>query len=172
MYINHFDTNGSCAEIGYSAEDMFEQWLIQHNRVYRKATLEEQYQHIDFVIEHPETKEIVTVDIKAPKKRNRHDVNTSQDILWVEFVNVIGKDGWLYGNNKYVVFYKSDENCFYSVLTKELANLCENICNQGIAYNSYDALYKKYTRKGRQDVISMIYFSDIFKCESVARIGF
>ena len=70
MYINHFDTNGSCAEIGYSAEDMFEQWLIQHNRVYRKATLEEQYQHIDFVIEHPETKEIVTVDIKAPKKRS------------------------------------------------------------------------------------------------------
>ena len=167
MYVNEFDKDKSCAVTGKKAEDLFEKWLIKNEREYRKATLEEQYQHIDFIVKHPETNEDITIDVKAPKKRNRNDDSTSGDIIWVEFVNVNGNKGWLYGNNKYTVFYVKDGHGFLSVETKELADLCEKLCVKGTTTKSSDALYKKYTRKGRQDVISMIEISDLLDCKSL-----
>jgi len=159
MYVNNYDSTEQCALRGQSAEVLFERWL-RNNRDYRKATLEEQYKHIDFVIRSIHGDEI-TIDVKAPKKINRNDKSTSEDILWVEFVNVRGDKGWLYGDNDFIAFYIQKEGIFYVIETSKLASLCESLCNQGYTNSSKDALYKKYTRAGRKDVISMIKFDDI-----------
>ena len=71
----------------------------------------------------------------------------------------------MYGENDYLAFYKEDEKSFYIVEAKEFAKLCEKLCNKGIVYSSKEALYHKYTRRGRKDVISMIHFDDIKKCK-------
>lgn len=162
MYVNKFDKNGECAKRGTIAEQKFEQWLISNGRKYRRATKEEQYRHVDFIIEHPEY--VVTVDIKAPKKQSRNG-NIDEEILWVEFKNVLGNAGWLYGGNEFLAFYTQKEDAFYVIRTSELAMLCEKLCNQGYTSNPKDALYKRYTRDGRKDEISMIKFSDIMKAE-------
>ena len=172
MYVNEFDTNKSCATIGTKAEDLFETWLISKKINYRRATLEEQYKHIDFIVEHLKTGEKMTVDVKAPKKRSRYDSSTNEDVIWVEFVNVRGDKGWLYGENKYTIFYYREKHGFLCVETQDLAKLCEKLCTKGVAYRASDALYKKYTRDGRKDVISIIHLRDILKCKSVSFIKF
>lgn len=172
MYINKKDYTGESARMGQTAEDLFENWLKEHQRKYRKATLSEQYKHIDFIINSEKLNKDIKIDVKASKKVNRNDTSTNNDILWVEFKNVQGKNGWLYGENDYIAFHKSDENCFYLVETQELAKVCENICNQGITLYSKDALYHRYTRKGRKDELSMIYFDDLKKCNyTIIKLG-
>lgn len=162
MYVNKFDKNGVCAVRGKLAEDKFEQWLILNNRKYRRATKQEQYKHIDFIVENPE--HIVTIDVKAPKKVSRNG-DVDEEIIWVEFKNVQGNAGWLYGGNEFVAFYTQTEDSFYVIKTAELALLCESLCNQGYTDKANDALYKRYTREGRKDEISMIKFSDLMKAE-------
>ena len=165
MYVNQYDRTGECGIRGQAVEDMFESWLIANGKNYRKASLEEQFAHIDFVIwSEPQQKEI-TVDLKAPKKVSRGNSWTQDEFIWVEFKNVQGLNGWLYGKNDYLVFYKKDEDLFYCVKTSDLAKLCEIICCKGRTENSKDALYKRYTRKGRYDELSLIKFEDLKKIE-------
>lgn len=97
MYINKKDYTGESARMGQTAEDLFENWLKEHQRKYRKATLSEQYKHIDFIINSEKLNKDIKIDVKASKKVNRNDTSTNNDILWVEFKNVQGKNGWLYG---------------------------------------------------------------------------
>lgn len=162
MYINEYDREGECALRGKKAEDLFEEWLKSTGRVYRKAKLNEQYQHIDFIVETPEKE--FTIDIKGPKKVSR-DGDINQEILWVEFKSVKGEAGWLYGGNEFLGFYQPIDKSFYVVKTKDLAELCEQICSTETVDKSSDALYKRYTRKGRKDVISMIKFTDLQKID-------
>ena len=175
MYVNRYDTTKHCAFIGNYAEDKFEQWLISQGREYRRATTEEQYLHIDFFVQNPITKEIITVDVKSPKSICRGGAVSSQ-ILWVEFKNVQGKEGWLYGKNGYVAFYhpfhqprlnskfygSSYSDYFIVVKTSEFAKFCEKLCVKGRTNNPKDALYKRYTRDGRKDEISMITMQDVY----------
>lgn len=172
MYINKKDYTGESARMGQTAEDLFENWLKLNNRKYRKATLSEQFKHIDFIVNSDKLKKEIKIDVKVSKKVNRKDEAENTNFLWVEFKNVQGKNGWLYGENDFIAFHKIDENCFYLVETKELAKLCEKICNQGNALYSKDALYHRYTRNGRKDELSMIYFDDIKKCNySIIKLG-
>lgn len=175
MYQNKLDKNGQCAIRGKEAEDIFERWLISQGREYRRATLEEQIEHIDFLIKNPITNEVVTVDVKAPKSICRGGAINNQ-ILWVEFKNVIGKSGWLYGSNGYIAFHHSFHipkynslyfgsnysDYFIVVKTDDFAKFCENICNKGIAKSAEDAMYKRYTRRGKKDEISMITMQDLY----------
>ena len=90
MYVNQYDRTGECGIRGQAVEDMFESWLIANGKNYRKASLEEQFAHIDFVIwSEPQQKEI-TVDLKAPKKVSRGNSWTQDEFIWVEFKNVQG----------------------------------------------------------------------------------
>lgn len=175
MYINQFDTTGQCAVRGKEAEDIFERWLIEQGREYRRATKEEQYEHVDFIVKNPLTDEYTTIDVKAPKSICRGDGINNQ-ILWVEFKNVRGEEGWLYGKNGYVAFYHpfhipnshshyfgSDyTNFFIVVKTDEFADLCEKLCNKDSTNDPKDAFYKRYTRAGRKDEISIITMQDVY----------
>lgn len=158
MYINEFDKNAECAKIGKSAEDLFEMYLKKSGKQYRPANLAEQYQHIDFVVH---SKRDIRIDVKGPKKVSRSNVNFDSDFIWVEFKNVRGDAGWLYGENDLIAFYHEPDSSFYVVRTPELAQLCEKLCDNKRVFYSNEALYHKYTRSGRKDILSMIKFKDI-----------
>lgn len=158
MYINQYDTNSECAKTGKSAEELFELFLKKTNRKYRPANLAEQYKHIDFVVY---GKKEIKVDVKGPKKISRSNTTTDNDFIWVEFKNVRGDAGWLYGENDLIAFYREIDTSFYIVKTPELAQLCEELCDDKMVFRSSDALYHKYTRMGRKDVLSLIKFEDL-----------
>lgn len=93
MYINKKDYTGESARMGQTAEDLFENWLKLNNRKYRKATLSEQFKHIDFIVNSDKLKKEIKIDVKASKKVNRKDEAENTNFLWVEFKNVQGKNG-------------------------------------------------------------------------------
>lgn len=163
MYVNSKDFTAKAAINGQKAEDIFENWLIKTNRKYRKATFSEQCKHIDFIIHSKKVNKEVKIDVKALKRINRKDNEQNSNYIWVEFKNVQGRNGWLYGDNDYIAFQNND-NSFSLVETDKLANMCENKCNNGITTKSTDVLYKRYTRKGRKDELSMIKFEDLKEC--------
>lgn len=68
MYINKKDYTGESARMGQTAEDLFENWLKLNNRKYRKATLSEQFKHIDFIVNSDKLKKEIKIDVKASKK--------------------------------------------------------------------------------------------------------
>ena len=160
MYVNQFDKNSECALRGKSAEDLFELFLKKSKKKYRPATLPEQYKHIDFIILNDKN---ITVDVKSPKKVSRYNNDTNDELIWVEFVNVNGNKGWLYGENDLLAFYRNSDSSFYVVRTKDLAELCEKICDNKRVFYPSEALYHRYTRSGRKDVLSMIKFEDLLK---------
>jgi hypothetical protein len=162
MYINNKDQLGESSFIGKKAEESFEDWLKDNNREYRPATTQEQYDHIDFVVF--KLNKSVNIEVKATKKKSRMDSHQNSQYIWIEFKNVRGDNGWLYGKADYIAFYKKDENSFYIIDRKELVKLCESICDDTKVTNPKEALYHKYTREGRKDVLSLIYFDDILKC--------
>ena len=164
MYINQFDTNAECATRGKSAEDLFEFFLQQTGKKYRPATLIEQYNHIDFVVS---VGKDLSIDVKGPKKITRTDSNTGDEYIWVEFVNVRGDKGWLYGKNDLLAFYRTSDSSFYVVRTEDLAKLCEKLCDNKKVFSPQNALYHRYTRAGRKDVIAMIKYEDLSKIHCI-----
>lgn len=115
-------------------------------------------EHIDFLF-WKDTKEF-SVDVKALKKISRWDKEVNPDIIWVEFKNVRGNDGWLYGKATYIAFELVDE--FIVVQTTDLAKLCEKLVDKKKRVSkAKDALYSLYTRKGQKDEISIIKLSDV-----------
>ena len=98
---------------------------------------------------------------KAQKKIKRTDAEVNDDLIWVEFLNVAGRGGWLVGAAEYIAFER--ENDFIIVNRAALWKLCmEKVDQNTRVTQSKHALYKIYQRKDRKDEISIIKFSDIF----------
>jgi hypothetical protein len=160
-YRNRFDRTGECSETGYDAENLFISIAEKQGWKAVKADRKQQLAHIDVFLskEHYPT---YAIDIKARKKIKRSDSQASDEFIWVEFLNVAGKGGWLVGAAQYIAFER--ENDFVMVNRHLLWKLCLKIIDQNERVeSSKDALYKIYQRKGRKDEISIIKFSDIFE---------
>jgi hypothetical protein len=158
-YRNRFDFSGQCSEMGNDAEQLFAK--IAESKLWNvtKATRKEQLEHIDVFLENEKAQKHA-IDVKARKKISRKDEDCTDDLLWVEFKNVAGNDGWLKGKAHYIAFER--ENDFVIVRRKALLSLCSSIIDfKKIVDKSSDALYCLYRRKNRQDEISIIKFSDI-----------
>ena len=160
-YRNSLDKSGECSKNGKKAEDAF--LALVRGKTYihdaREATLEEQKQHIDHVFKRSDGREI-RVDTKAMKKVSRNDKTFRTDLVWVEFKNIHGYPGWLYGKADFISFER--ENDFVLVDRKKLSQLCEKLVNKNNKVDSaYDALYNSYTRSGRKDVLSQIKMDDV-----------
>ena len=87
--------------------------------------------------------------------------NNLPDEIWVEFKNVQGKPGWLYGGATIIAFDIPEEGGFSIVDREELAFFCEKHVKDESVSNKKDAYLKKYTRKDRQDVITILKLHDI-----------
>ena len=158
LYVNKFDHNKECALQGQKAERSFKDILISEGHSVREATRDEQMKHVDLVT--TKDNKVTKYEIKARKKINRGDDDYQNRLIWVEFINVIGDVGWLYGAADKVSF--ESEKDFIVVDRLKLAAMAESKCNPFKRVNSAsEALYKGYQRKGRKDIVSLVKESDI-----------
>jgi hypothetical protein len=139
---------------GQEAEDAFGALVRAKYPGARRSTLEEQYRHIDWVCEGG------SIDVKALKSKNRGTAK-DEDTIWVEFKNNVGAPGWLYGEQDFVAFEGLQD--YVIVRTGVLRRLAEKLCNISEMVDSAQlALYKGYSRRNRDDLISIIKRSDLF----------
>ena len=145
---------------GLRAEQKFENLVLGKGWKIRASNKQEQIKdHIDFFVIQKGKRERA-FDVKAEKRVSRGDQDTQTDTVWIEFLNVRGDLGWLYGKADTIAFQRGET--FVLVPRLALVDLCEQFCNLAkIVYSPYDALYKGYKRKGREDLISMITFEDV-----------
>ena len=110
----------------------------------------------------------VRIDVKAIK-RDRRSGDPNENIHWVEIKNVLGRDGWLYGNATHFAF----ETCRYWIIVEKvsLQVLISDLCkSKERTDNAGDALYKLYSRRGRKDLITKIKTLDLcFIAESMIK---
>jgi hypothetical protein len=148
-YKNKFDSTGRCSEQGFKAEDVFKtnvDSFFESEIV--KANFQEELKHIDF---HCDIS--FKVDVKAVK-----DSKT----IWIEFKNVQGKKGWLYGDCTHIAFERPKG--FILVKRTDLVTLCDNLVDKSIMVDSAkDSLYKMYSRTkwGRHDLLTTILPKDL-----------
>jgi hypothetical protein len=125
----------ACEAIGYSCEKSDRNTDI--------------YDHIDYFV--TRLQGTTSVDVKGGNHPNT---------IWVEFKNVHGNDGWLYGKAEYIAFDMPELGGFVMVRTSELARLSEQIV-EPVFVTKQEATRKYYQREGRQDVISRLELTDL-----------
>jgi len=141
--------------IGKETEKMFEEACSVIGYKCRKTDDNTDiYQHIDFWIT-KDTGVETSVDVKG---------GNHPDCIWVEFKNVRGDNGWLYGSAKYIAFDMPEEQGFVVVSRSELLNYCEKSVEK-VFVEKKEATRKLYTRAkyGRKDVISRLELEDLKK---------
>ena len=157
---NRYDKDGECLQSGLGAEQIFEQIALSKNLEVKTAKRRENIQkHIDkHLIE--ENGQGWSVDIKARKKTSRSDSNAQDEWIWIEFQNVRGNKGWLYGEADNIAFETQDS--FVIVDRNSLIDYVENVVDMGKPVRkSYLAKYKTYQRAGRNDLLTMVELSKI-----------
>ena len=158
---NKYDKTGECIQSGLGAEQIFDQIAESKNLEVKNARRRENiHKHIDKYI----TQESKTwsVDIKARKKTSRSDSDAQDEWIWIEFQNVRGNLGWLYGEADNIAFETQDS--FVIVDRKSLIDYVENAVDMAKPVRkSYLAKYKTYQRAGRNDLLTMVELSKIIE---------
>lgn len=154
-----YDKTGQAFVAGDSAETVFETATKKAGLTCDRASRQEEFQHIDFWIT-GDTIPRLAVDVKSRKKIKRADSQVNDDLIWIEFANVQGKRGWLYGASDLIAFEREDH--FILVNRKLLARLCEQLCDVSkLNVDKQMPLYTGYQRYGRKDILSLIKITDI-----------
>ena len=112
---------------------------------------EDIHQHIDYWLAYKGPTKW-GVDVKG---------NNLPDEIWVEFKNVQGNEGWLYGGAKIIAFDMPEEGGFSVVDREELAFFCDKYVSKEKVQNKNEAYLKRYTRKDRKDEISIVKLHDL-----------
>jgi hypothetical protein len=103
-----------------------------------------------------------SVDVKIMKRTSRSDANAQDTWIWVEFNNVNGNDGWLYGEADYIAFER--RNNFTLVNRLDLVKIAEELVDLDARVSSSKlAKYKSYRRYGRSDLIAMMELDKIIE---------
>ena len=158
---NRYDKTGECIQSGLGAEQIFDQIAESKNLEVKNARRRENiHKHIDkYVTQESKT---WSVDIKARKKTSRSDSDAQDEWIWIEFQNVRGNLGWLYGEADNIAFETQDS--FVIVDRKSLIDYVENAVDMAKPVRkSYLAKYKKYQRAGRNDLLTMVELSKIIE---------
>jgi hypothetical protein len=87
--------------------------------------------------------------------------NATGRVAEVRFKNVQGKPGWMYGGATIIAFDMPEEGGFAIVDREELAFFCEKHVSSEVVTDKRQAYLKKYTRKDRQDVITILKLHDL-----------
>jgi hypothetical protein len=122
---------------------------------------EDVYDHIDFWWDSPK-KGRIGVDVKGLKKSKRDDKEYDDSINWLEFKNVQGNIGWLYGKADYIAF-KTKASILFVKLDK-LRNYAEDkIKGKELVFETPKDFYIPYQRMkyGRKDVMIKVPTSDL-----------
>jgi hypothetical protein len=141
---------------GQVVEVDFSKLLDKRNISWKKATRQQQFNHIDY------TTSIGSIDVKAKKRISRSDSDSQSDFVWLEFKNVQGKKGWMCCSTDIIAFER--EKDFVLFRRHQLLEWAMGKCDiEQLVSNSKDALYKGYTRRGRNDLISIVKMKDMME---------
>ena len=145
---------------GQEAEETFAELAELNGYIVEEATSYSNIvEHIDFNLTSRQGISDFSVDVKARKKSRRGDTWYVDQMIWVEFHNVAGKKGWLYGEADKIAFER--EKDFAIVDRKDLTKFCERAVAPIFVKSPAESLYKIYRRKTRKDVISKVLMIDI-----------
>lgn len=140
------NATGRCAEVRFVRAARNKGLLVT-----KSSHTEDIHEHIDYWLAIKDGGKW-GVDVKG---------NNLPDQIWVEFKNVRGNPGWLYGGATIIAFDMPEEGGFSIVDRQELAFFCEKHVKDEVVSNKSEAYLKKYTRKDREDVISILKLHDI-----------
>ena len=145
-----FDTDGKSYEYGKSVESLFKEIGEKNGfKVEESSDYENIHGHIDFFITSPDNKRL-SVDVKGMKKLNRSDESVQDEWLFLEFKNVHGNKGWLYGMAELISFEMKDRFTF--IKRKILIDIAEKLVDiNKKVFRSSEAKYKTYTRNNRRN---------------------
>jgi hypothetical protein len=98
--------------------------------------------------------------------------NVMPDSIWIEFKNVQGELGWVFGKAKWIAFDMPELGAFIRVLRQDLVDWCkENVEYQEIVPKK-DCYRKGYRRKDRKDLITRVCLADLQELDSYEEIGY
>lgn len=99
------------------------------------------------------------------KGGRRIDVKYRKDLeIWIEFINIYGGTGWLFGKADYIGFYVEPKKKWFFIDKCKLAFAAGMLTkNTILSYYKEDALYGRYMRKewGNKDKIMIVMLSDL-----------
>lgn len=118
----------------------------------RKASKEQDiFDHIDFFDEEG------SVDVKG---------NNLPEEIWLEFKNVKGREGWMYGRADWISFDLPEMGGFVTVLRKNLLDYALDVTDMSALVPKKQAYKKLYRRKDRMDLITIITINDLAEVDS------
>ena len=140
------NATGRCAEVRFVRAARNKGLLVT-----KSSHTEDRHEHIDYWL------------ALSGKKRWGVDVkgNNLPDEIWCEFKNVRGNPGWMYGGATIIAFDMPEEGGFAIVDREELAFFCEKHVSDEVVTDKRHAYLKKYTRKDREDVITILKLHDL-----------
>lgn len=156
---NRFDRRDSL-ERGENAENLFILLAVKSGWKISASSKDENInEHWDYLIEQGSL--TFKVEVKSRKRVSRSDENLQSDKTWIELHGVRPNDaGWLFGKADMIVFEK--EKSFIFVKRLDLLALVNKKVNLvAKVRTAKEALYKIYSRPGRNDKLTLLPTSDI-----------
>lgn len=140
--------------IGENGQSRYYQSCKAANLDIQKTSKGHDMSHVDFFVEGK------TVDVKGLK-----DTHKEGKIL-LELKNVQGKDGWCSKSGPEWIAFDFGA-FFFHVKNSDLIKLIKKKCDLTQSVSKIaDALYKSYSRKDRQDLMTVVSLTDVIKeCE-------
>jgi len=154
-------------------EDSLSTLLCKFGEVTHSTPEQDMEDHVDLILKPnkkckfllaPKSYDDIFIDVKGAKKQNRDDVNVDYNIHYVEFMNVKGKLGWLYGKAHYIAFEAESE----WVIVNRI-KLLEWLDTLPVKSSAEKKLYHLYDRSnfGRNDLMMLVETS---KLQEIATI--
>lgn len=154
-------SNHDSFQLGRRAEELFVATAQKRGWTVAPAPKEADiHEHWDFEIR----KDGYTrkVEVKAMKRENRNDETLNPEWVWIEFRNVRGEVGWLFGKANWIAFETADS--FLIIDRHDLyQHVRRAVDREAKVESAREAKYKTYTRKGRPDQIAQIRLDDLRK---------
>ena len=141
-----------------SVEELFFNLAVIRGFKVEIATGFEQFDHIDFHLTSNEDdgKMTAMIDLKRLNEKSQ------KDTVEIEFKNVQGKEGWIYGISDFIAF--ETKKAFILSYRKELCDFCLNNVDLNNRSNVIDELeYVAFNDKGKQNLLSNVLIEDIIK---------
>ncbi len=120
-----------------------------------------------------------SVDLKGTKYTSRqNEGNPDCMCQYIEFLNVRGEKGWLFGKSEYIAILDECEEKFYLIRRVDLIEFCENLFKVNLrrklmdivedladldcwVKSAVDAHHRLYRRRDRYDIVTQISMSDV-----------
>ena len=155
---NRFDKKDSL-KLGEKAEEVFILSAVRQGWKVSASSRDENIdEHWDYLIEKDVTS--FKVEVKSGKRIQRKDGKSQHEFVWVEIRNVRGKVGWLFGKSDLIAF-ESEKSFFFVKRIDLLKVVNKKVDLVAKVKSATEALYKIYTREGRQDRVTLLPVSDI-----------